>query len=100
MRIPDPPPRFVRQEAPDEAAFALQDGQRARDLEQLVDALARASPSVVWYHREHFVPWLRDVVGDAPLAARFAHYAAAGGDAEILRETLVGLGRARLAQLR
>lgn len=100
MRIPDPAPRHVRQEAPPEAAFAFQDGQQARDLEQLVDALGRASPAVVWYHREHLVPWLRDVVGDGPLAARFAYYARAGGDADILRETLVALGRARLAELR
>jgi hypothetical protein len=100
MHVPVPAPRFVRREAPEAQAFVLQDGQRARSLAQLVDALSRAAPGVAWYHREHFVPWLRDVVGDEPLARRFEFYARAGGDPEILRDTLVALGRARLAELR
>ncbi|GEM_PF-4565881 len=99
MRIPEPPPRHVRDDAPDAEAFRFSDGQTASSLAGLVEALSRATPTVVGYHREHFVPWLRDVVGDEPLARRFAYYAQAGGEPDVLRETLVALGRARLREL-
>jgi hypothetical protein len=99
MHVPDPAPRFARQDAPETAAFVMQDGQRVHSLAQLVETLQRASPGVAWYHRDHFVPWLREVLRDEPLARRFEHFARMGGDPEVLRETLLALARARLAEL-
>lgn len=99
MRIPTPAPRFVREETQDAQAFVFEDGRRAKSLEQLVDVLAHAQGNLAWHHREHFPAWLRDVVGDEPLARRFEHYARMGGDADVLRQTLVGLGRLRVREL-
>ncbi|MEA3201004.1 MAG: hypothetical protein QOE90_2432 [Thermoplasmata archaeon] len=99
MHVPVPAPRFVREEAPEAQAFVLHDGRRARSLAQLVDVLAGSPAALAAYHREHFAPWLRDVVGDEPLARRFDFFARQGGDPDALRETLVALGRARVREL-
>lgn len=100
MKVPRPLPAHAFVPAPEAQAFRFQSGGSARSLEELHARLAEAPAGVVWYHREHFPSWLRDVVGDDPLARRFAAYAAQAPHAESLRETLVGLVRFRLGELR
>jgi len=96
VRIPTPSPL---REAPPAQAFRLRSGEEARSLVQLASALSRASPGDVEFHKAHFPAWLRGVLGDEPLARRFEHYAAAGGDADVLRATLAALARRRAEEL-
>lgn len=71
---------------PEDKAFFFVDGRRARSLVEFRQALDEIPAFVAGYHRHHFEPWLRDIVGDEPLAERVRQYAEAGGeDAELLR---------------
>lgn len=99
MKIPSPPPRHVRDAAPDHLAFRFQSGEVARSLAEFGTHLRGAPATSVWFHREHFVPWLREVLGDDPLARRVEAYASDARDAEVLRELLVDLVDARVGQL-
>lgn len=99
MMLPRPPPRFALDAAPPEQAFRFRGGESARSLAELADVLARATPADVAFHRDHFAPWIEAVVGDAPLARRFAYYARQGGDASVLRDTLAALARRRVREL-
>lgn len=100
MKTPTPAPRHAWENAPEELAFRFSDGAAARSLAELARAIRHVPAATVWYHREHFAPWIAGVVGDEPLARRFEHYSRAGGDAEVLRDTLADLVETRLAQLR
>jgi hypothetical protein len=100
VRIPQPYPAHAFEPAPEAQAFRFQSGTFARSLAELEERLASEGPFVVWYHRDHFPPWLRDVGGDAPLARRFAQFAAESPEPEALRAILSGLVRTRLAELR
>ena len=51
-------------------------------------------------HKDHYAPWLREVVGDAPLARRVEAFAASGAAASALQGVLAGLARTRLEELR
>lgn len=99
MRIPKPSPAHAFAPAPEAQAFRFQSGSMARSLVELEARLSSEAAGVVWYHRDHFPPWLRDVVGDAPLSRRFAQFASELPEPEALRSILVGLARTRLAQL-
>ena len=99
MKVPSPPPRHVREPAPDPLGFRFRSGESARSLEEFEAALRRAPADALMFHREHFVPWLRDVVRDDPLARRVESYAQEARDGELLREILVDLVGRRLAQL-
>ena len=100
MRIPTPPPAHALAPLPDEKAFRFTSGASARNLADLADALRSAPAGTVWFHREHFVPWVRDLVGDEPLARRMEHYAREGGDPDVLRDTLADLVATRVEELR
>lgn len=80
----------------EELAFRFRHGPAARSLPEFHALLATAPPEAVHFHREHFAPWLRDVLGEAPLARRFEQYAEAGAEPGVLRETLVALVARRL----
>lgn len=99
MLVPRPAPPHARAPADDAQAFHFQNGDRARSLEELAAALARAPADVVAFHRAHFAPWLASIVGDEPLARRFEWYAHASLAPELLRETLRDLVDARLREL-
>lgn len=100
MKITPTAMRHVSDPVPDEQAFRFQNGAAARSLVEFRDALAASPTWLAWYHREHFVPWVRDVLGDAPLARRIEHYAETGGDPELFRETLRDLATRRIEELR
>lgn len=100
MKMTPTATRHVSDPVSDEQAFRFQNGASARSLVEFRDAIAGSPAWVAWYHREHFVPWVRDVLGDEPLARRLEHYAEAGGEAELFRETLVDLAARRLDELR
>lgn len=96
---PSSPPRHAFDPVADDLAFRLQSGGVARSLEELEARLAEAPASVAWFHRAHFVPWVRDVVGDAPLARRLEAYADVP-DAEAYHDAALGVLRTRLRALR
>lgn len=99
VKVPSPPPRVV--EPVDEGlAFRFSNGATARSLVELEGVLRAAPPGVVWFHREHFVPWVRDVLGDEPLARRFEHYAAAHAAPDALKDVLADLVETRVRELR
>lgn len=99
MKIPTPPPRHVVDPTDEQHAFRFQSGETSRSLSDFHAHLASVPASVLWYHRSHFAPWLRHVLGDDPLARRVASFADEARDAEMLRELLRDLVAARLAQL-
>lgn len=84
-------------ELPEELGFRFQHGPLARSLSEFASAIAQAPTSVVYYHREHYVPWMRDVLHETKLARRLEGYAAAPPAPDVYREILVDLLRARLA---
>lgn len=79
----------------DARAFRLHSGGLARSLDELEARLAESPAHVAWYHREHFAPWVRDVLGDAPFARRLEAFAATP-DADAYRDIVLGLLRTRL----
>ena len=99
MKMPATPSR-VLETVSDERAFRFSHGGVARSLEELERALREAPAGPVWFHREHLVPWVRDVLGDEPLARRYEHYAQAHMDADVLRDALADLAATRLSGLR
>lgn len=99
MKLPEATARSPLEPVPEERAFFFQHGARAQSLAEFADALEAAVPEVVWFHRDHFAPWLREVVQDVPLARRFETYAAAGGDPGVYRETVARLVRRRVEEL-
>lgn len=99
MKVPSPPPRYVTEPAPEPLGFRFDTGATARSLAEFHERLREAPPQTVWYHRAHFVPWLREVVGDDPLARRVEAYAQDARDAQVLQEILADLVRARVEQL-
>lgn len=99
MKVPHPPPRFVVEPTPEAQAFRFRSGALARSMTEFRDELGRIDGDTLWYHRSHFVPWLRDVLGDDPLARRVEGYATEARDAEVLREVLVDLVAKRAKQL-
>lgn len=95
--MPSPPPRHVHEPAPEALAFRFQDGTSARSLAEFAQRLQAATPSTVWYHRDHFAPWLSDVVLDEPLARRVAYFAESAPDPEVFREIVLDLVAKRLS---
>ena len=100
MKVPSPPPRFVNEPMPDAQAFRFRSGALARSMSEFREQLERVDRETLWYHRGHFTPWLREVLGDDPLARRVDDYASEARDVEMLREVLVDLVAKRAAQLR
>ena len=100
MRIPTPPPAHAFAPASEERAFRFTSGEVVRSLEELGRALRAAPAGTVWYHREHLVPWVRDVAGDEPLARRLEHYAREGGEPETFRDLVADLVEMRVGELR
>lgn len=100
MKLPRSPPPHAFEPARDEQAFRFRSGASARSLAELEERLREAPPDVVAYHRQHFAPWLREVVGDEPLSRRFEALAEEGAAPDVLRDALCGLVRARLDELR
>lgn len=100
MRVPTPPPAHVVEPVEDARAFRFSNGRVARSLAELAAALHEVPAGTAYYHREHLVPWLRDVMGDEPLARRFEHYAREGGEPDAFRDLLADLAANRVEQLR
>lgn len=80
--------------APPEQAFRLQNGASARSIEELEARLREAPPGVAWFHREHFGPWVRDILHDDGLARRLQAFASTP-DGDAYRDIVLGLLRAR-----
>jgi len=90
------PPRHAFDPVAEDLAFRLHSGGVARSLEELEARLAEAPAAVAWYHRGHFAPWVRDVVGDEGLARRLEGFAHTP-DPEAYRDAVLGVLRTRLA---
>ena len=100
MKIPSPPPRYAFDPCPAAQAFRFRDGASVRSLQELHERLrSSAVADLVAFHRGHFAPWLRDVVGDAPLARRVEDIAASGAVPDALQDALRGLCATRLQEL-
>lgn len=84
--------------APPEQAFRLQNGATARSLEELEARLREAPAGVAWFHREHFGPWVRDILRDDGLARRLDAFASTP-DGDAYQDIVLGLLRARLSAL-
>jgi len=98
--MPSPLPRFAFSPASEDQAFRFQSGATARSLEEFAARVASEPDSVVWYHRSHFAPWVRDVVGDVPLSRRFEYYAQQAPAPDVFREIVATLSHQRLSELR
>lgn len=96
MKTPDAPSTL---EVPDEQGFRFQHGPVARSHREFATALAQAPTSVVFYHREHYVPWVRDVLQDAPLARRLDAYLSSPPAPDVYRDFVVELVRKRVVEL-
>jgi len=83
---------------PEAQGFRFQHGAVARSLEEFRAVVAQAPAEAVWYHREHFAPWLREVVRDLPLARRLESYAAAPPAPDVYREVVLDLVARRLEE--
>lgn len=81
-----------------ELGFRFQHGPLARDLAEFRDVLSTAPSSVVFYHREHFAPWLRDVLREVALARRFEGYHSTPPAPDVYREIALELVARRLAE--
>lgn len=51
-------------------AFRFADGATVRDLNELRHAIASKSASLVQHHREHYAPWIQQILGDPALARK------------------------------
>lgn len=80
-----------------ERAFRFQTGETAASLPELVAVLRHAPPDTVWFHREHFAAWLREVVRDEALARRFEFYARHPPQPEMLRDILADVVATRVS---
>ncbi|HUR69298.1 MAG TPA: hypothetical protein VM370_08625 [Candidatus Thermoplasmatota archaeon] len=78
-------------------AFRFQHGPLARSLAEFGAIVAQAPVDVVWYHRAHIVPWLRDVLREVALARRLDALAESGPAPDVYREIVVELVRRRIA---
>lgn len=94
LKIPD----LSMTEVPEDRGFRFQHGPLACSLSEFATALAQAPTGIVYYHREHYVPWVRDVLGDSPLARRLEAYAMAPPAPDVYRETILELVRTRLRE--
>src|SRR5687767_8705534 len=81
---------------PENLGFRFRHGPVAHDLAEFERILAKAPADVVTFHRPHYAGWLRDVLGDEPLARRFEAYDAGGAEGDALRDVLCALVRRRL----
>jgi hypothetical protein len=99
VKVPRPPPAHARAPASEERAFRFQSGATARSLEEFARAVASEPAAVVNYHRHHYAPWLRDVVGDAPLARRVEAFAEESSAPDAFRDIVAALAQRRLEEL-
>lgn len=83
---------------PEERGFRFQHGPVARSLEEFRAHLADAPAQAVFYHREHFAPWLREVLHELPLARRLEAYVAAPPAPDVYKEIVVDLVAKRLKE--
>lgn len=81
---------------PQEQGFRFQHGPVARSLAQFRAIVAEAPPETVFYHREHFVPWVRDILHELPLARRLEGYVANAPAPDVYREIVLDLVSRRL----
>lgn len=84
---------------PEERGFRFQHGPVARNLTQFRAIVAEAPPQAVFYHREHFAAWLRDVLHELPLARRLEGYVATPPAPDVYREIVLDLLARRLTEL-
>lgn len=91
-----PPKRHAPAPVPDHLGFRFRHGPVAHDLAEFEALLAKAPADVVTFHRPHYAGWLREVLGDEPLARRFEAYDAGGAEGDALRDVLVALVHLRL----
>lgn len=82
---------------PEERGFRFQHGPVARSLVEFRAHVAAAPPQAVFYHRAHFVPWLRDILHELPLARRLEAYVAAPPAPDVYKEIVLDLLDGRLA---
>jgi len=100
VKVPDPFPPHALDPAREDVAFVFRDGARVRSLAELAARLPLADAETVAYHRAHLVPWVRDVVGDPPLARRLEAYAEPAPAPGTLKEILCALVAQRVETLR
>jgi hypothetical protein len=100
MKVPTPLPAHALAPVPEERAFRFSNGASARSLAELAGVLRGVPAGVAWFHREHLVPWVRDVVGDEPLARRLDFYAREGGEPDAFHDLLADLLATRVDELR
>lgn len=84
---------------PEALGFRFQHGPVARSLGEFRDILEAAPVQAVWYHREHYAAWLREVVRDLPLARRFEAYASTPPAPDVYRDLALSLVTRRLEEL-
>lgn len=80
--------RYLTDPCPQEQAFRFQNGAQARSLQEFTHTIDQVPPEVVQYHREHFHHWVKDILGDAPLAERVRAEGQRARDGLELRRTL------------
>lgn len=86
-------------QVPEERGFRFQHGALAQSLPEFRATIEHAPEGVVWYHRAHFAPWLRDILHELPLARRLEALAAAPPAPDVYRELVLDLTRKRLDEL-
>lgn len=99
MKIRGVPVRHVTDPAPAERVFRFANGATAASLREFHERLAEVSVETVGYHREHYAAWVRDVLGDEPLALRIETYAQTKPAPATLRDILRDLVGSRLDAL-
>ncbi len=99
MRLDRDNIRFTFEPCPEEVAFRFRDGTTARSLSEFRAELARLPAADLHHHRLHFEHWLRDILGDSPLAARVRTYGAGDMPPPTFRDVLVDLVDRRLDTL-
>lgn len=99
MRTENVDARHAFEACPEEHAFRFANGESVRSLEALARALPALPLDIFDHHREHYWMWVRDIVGDVPLAERFRSYGASGMDGSELRRLFSDLLDRRLKEL-
>lgn len=84
---------------PEERGFRFQHGPVARSLLQFRAIVAEAPPHVVFYHREHYAAWLRDILHELPLARRLEAYAQTPPAPDVYREIVLDLVARRVGEM-